>query len=98
METILLKGMLLGGIAVATTVAGLFFLKFWHITRDRLFLFFACSFFLQALSRVLMGIHTVSSDEHPVIYVIRLCAYALIIGGIVDKNMKHTPASVPKPL
>ena len=38
--------MLLGGIAVGSFIAGLFFLRYWRITRDRFFLFFAAfSFF-----------------------------------------------------
>lgn len=92
MDTLLIKGMLLGGIAVASAVAGLFFLRFWKATGDRLFTFFALAFFLQSFSRVLMAISAVSSDEHPAIYLIRLIAYGLIIAGIVDKNVRRTPA------
>lgn len=96
MDTLLIKGMLLGGIAVASAIAGLFFLRFWKATGDRLFVFFAFAFFLQSCSRVLMGISAVSSDEDPVIYLIRLMAYGFIIAGIVDKNVrKPTAGGVP---
>lgn len=95
MDLLVVKGMLLGGIAVGSAVAGLFFLRFWHLTRDRLFLCFSLACFLQALSRVLMGISAVSSDEHPVIYLIRLVAYGLIIFAIVDKNRKKSASIVP---
>lgn len=88
MEIWLVKGMFLGGIAAGSAVAGLFFLKFWNMTGDRLFLFFSCAFFLEALSRIVMALTSVSSDEHPAIYLIRLAAYGLIIVGIGHKNFK----------
>jgi hypothetical protein len=94
MDVLVVKGMLLGGIAVGSIVAGLFFLRFWRMTNDRLFLYFSLAFFHMALSRVLMAISAVSSDEHPVIYVIRLVAYGLIIFGIVDKNRKKSPSLI----
>jgi uncharacterized membrane protein len=67
-------------------VAGLFFLRFWRKTRDRFFGFFAASFFLMALHRVvLLGMR--GSDEHVVAaYLIRLLAFVLILVAIVDKN------------
>jgi hypothetical protein len=61
------------------------------MTTERLFLCFSLAFFLMALSRVLMAISVVSSDEHPVIYLVRVVAYGLIIFGIVDKNRKKDP-------
>ncbi len=92
MDVMMIKGMLLGGIAVGGIVAGLFFLRFWLMTNDRLFLCFSLSFFLMSLTRVLRAI--VSSDEHPVIYLVRLVAYGLIIYGIIDKNRKKSPALI----
>jgi hypothetical protein len=94
MDVLVIKGMLLGGIAVGGVVAGLFFLRFWLMTNDRLFLYFSFALFLMSLSRVLMAISEVSSDEHPVIYLVRLVAYGLIIFGIVDKNRKKPPSLV----
>jgi hypothetical protein len=41
-----------------------------------------------------MAISAVSSDEHPVIYLVRLVAYGLIIFGIVDKNRKKSPSLI----
>ena len=40
-----------GAIAMCFAIAGLFFLRFWRDTRDRLFLLFALSFWLQAMTR-----------------------------------------------
>jgi len=94
MDILVAKGLLLGGIALGSVVAGLFFLRFWKVTGDRLLLFFSRAFFMMALSRLLMSLTMLSSDEHPVVYVIRLIAYGLIILGIIEKNLKKSPSSV----
>lgn len=86
----LVKSFLLGAIALGFSVAGLFFLRFWYVTNDRLFLYFSVAFFLQTLERVLLGINTDTTDENPAIYLIRLVAYGLIIFSIVDKNRKKS--------
>jgi hypothetical protein len=97
MEVLMMKGILLGAIALGSAVAGLFFLRFWLMTGDRLFLYFSLACFLEGLCRVLMGITPVSSEneEHPVIYLIRLVAYGLIIFAIIDKNRKKSPSLAP---
>jgi gamma-glutamyltranspeptidase len=45
---------MIGAIATASWVAGLFFLRFWWDTSDRLFLIFAIAFWLLALTRLAM--------------------------------------------
>jgi hypothetical protein len=89
MDVMLLTSLLLGAIAFGSAVAGLFFLRFWRTTNDRLFLYISIALFLQALDRVLLGI-AMSSEENPAIYLIRLLAYGLIIWGIVEKNREKS--------
>jgi hypothetical protein len=43
---------LTGAIAVGWLLAGLFFFRFWRHTRDRFFLWFALSFWLEAGNRI----------------------------------------------
>jgi uncharacterized membrane protein len=78
-------------------VAGLFFLRFWRKTHDRFFAFFAASFFLMALHRVVMLLLKSMESEHLVgPYLIRLLSFVLILVAIVDKNRpprKKAPAS-----
>lgn len=76
----------IGAIAMASFVISLFFLRFWKTTRDRFFLFFAASFALEAINRVLTGISVLQNEESPIYYLIRLIAYSLIIIAIIDKN------------
>lgn len=79
--------LLLGGIAVASFVAGLIFLRYWLSTRDRFFLLFAASFWLEALNRVHMGATASWNEEAlPVHYVVRLVSYLLILLAIWLKN------------
>ncbi len=76
----------IGAIAMASLVISLFFLRFWKTTRDRFFLFFAASFLLEAINRVLIAISVLKNEESFVYYLIRLIAYSLIIIAIIDKN------------
>lgn len=76
-------------------VAGLFFLRFWKETRDRLFALFALSFFVLAINRVGLFLiaHQDGHGDH--LYWVRLLAFGLILVGILDKNRssrKHPEA------
>jgi hypothetical protein len=81
-----LNFMLMGGIAVACFVAGLFFLRYWFSTRDRFFLFFTLSFWIEAVNRVVMVATGSWNESAPLHYLVRLLAYALIVIAIWDKN------------
>ncbi len=83
-----LNVMLLGAIAMSCVVAGMFFLRFWQQSRDRFFLFFASSFFLEAANRAALALSPHPSDGTPMFYGIRFVAYLLILLAIADKNRK----------
>ena len=79
--------MLLGGIAIGSFVAGLFFLRYWLSTRDRFFLFFMLAFWIEAINRFDMALtDTWNEDASPVHYLVRLVTYGLILLAIWDKN------------
>jgi hypothetical protein len=80
--------MLIGAIAAISFVIGAFFLRFWRVTGDRFFLLFALSFWLEAGNRVLLGILPQWREDAPTYYLVRLLAYALILGAIIDKNRR----------
>jgi hypothetical protein len=77
---------LMGAIAVASFVAGLFFFRFWRHTRDRFFIFFALSFWIEAGNRVAMILFLEPNEDAPGYYVVRLVAYGLIVAAIIHKN------------
>ena len=75
-----------GAIAMGYAVAGLFFLRFWRETRDRLFLIFAGAFCVLGLQRLALVFSRDMVEEHTGLYLVRLFAFLLILGAIVDKN------------
>jgi len=78
---------LVSGILVTGyTVAGLFFLRFWRDTRDRLFGIFAAAFWLLAAQRLALALSPDPNGDQVLFYGIRLLAFVLILGAIVDKN------------
>jgi hypothetical protein len=78
--------MLTGAIAVASLLVGLFFFRFWRHTRDRFFLYFALSFWIEAGNRVALGLMRDTSENGALLYTIRLLAYGLILVAIWHKN------------
>ena len=68
-------------------IAGLFFFRFWWRTRDRLFVFFGVSFCILAISQTLSALAGIPSDDQAWIYLLRFVAFALLIVGIIAKNM-----------
>jgi hypothetical protein len=77
---------LLGGISVGSFVVGLIFLRYWLSTRDRFFLFFVLSFWIEAGNRLAMALTSNWNEVSPVHYLIRLLSYGLIVVAIWDKN------------
>ena len=67
-------------------VAGLFFLRFWRDTRDRLFGIFAGALWLLAVQRALLASIDPSPAQTVWLYGLRLLAFVLILAAIVDKN------------
>lgn len=73
-----------GCLTMAYAVAGLFFLRFWRDSRDRLFAFFAAAFWILAAQRAIVTLADVGDS----IYLLRALAFVLIIIAIVDKNRR----------
>ena len=78
--------MLTGAIAVGWLVAGLFFFRFWRQTRDRFFLWFALSFWLESANRVALGVWDGASEHSPWLYGVRVVSYGLILLAVWQKN------------
>jgi len=75
-----------GAIVMGYGVVGLFFLRFWRETRDRLFLIFSIAFFILGIQRVLLGLTREMMESATGLYLLRLFAFLLILLAIVDKN------------
>jgi hypothetical protein len=79
--------MLLGAISMASFIAGLFFLRFWRDTKDRLFLWFAVAFLIEGMNRAALGWSGTPDEGRPFFYFVRFISFLLIIIGIVQKNL-----------
>ena len=75
-----------GALAMGYAVAGLFFLRFWVRSRDRLFAIFACSFWVLAAQRIGLTAAAYHNFDNTWLYGLRLLAFVLILGAIIDKN------------
>lgn len=78
---------LLGMIAMGCAVAALLFLRFWRSSRDRLFLYFAIAFGLEAANRAIYALNGARSEEVTLYFSLRLVAFLLILWAIVEKNL-----------
>ena len=80
-----LAGLVTGGFLLA----GLFFLRFWHRTRDGLFLAFALAFWLLGLAQSILALGNVPLEERSWIFLIRLAAFTLILFAIARANRRR---------
>lgn len=76
---------LLGATVMGCAVAGLFFLRFWRKTHDRLFALFSLAFWLLATNWLVLAF-TTRDELRTALYVVRLVAFLVILFAIVDKN------------
>ncbi len=85
-----LDGLLVGVIVSLALTASLFFLKFWRVAHDQLFLAFAAVFAVEGVTR-LYGLYTSTpTDRVPLMYAVRLAAYLFLIACIVVRNRKSS--------
>lgn len=78
-----------GATFMAYLAAGLFFLRFWKETKDRLFAIFAVAFWVLAFSRIGFLYINEAEEARTLLYTVRLSAFVLILLAIIDKNRKN---------
>lgn len=75
-----------GAVALGFAACALFFLRFWHRTREELFLAFAIAFGLLGIGQTILALANIPTEERSSLYLIRLTAFALILVAIYRKN------------
>ena len=81
-----------GAIVMGFAVATLLFLKFWHRTRNSLFLAFSGSFFLLGVTQALLSLGGFVDEQRSWLYLIRLAAFLLILFALFLQNRgRRTP-------
>lgn len=78
---------LAGGVTLGYIVAGIFFLKFWRNSADRLFLAFGAAFFLLALNQVIASAFEAGDERTVYAYGLRVLGFVLILWAIIEKNL-----------
>lgn len=89
----MINPMLVGAFIMASLIVSLFFFRFWKTTRDRFFLFFAFSFAIEGVNRIILEFTNIS-EHKPLAYLLRLLAYTLIIVAILDKNKRSARENI----
>jgi hypothetical protein len=79
-----------GAITLASLAVGLFFLRYWRRTGDRLFVLFSAAFWL-------LGVHWLVVSAWPRLstqaHVLRFLAFVLIALAVLDKNRQGAKGS-----
>lgn len=78
-----------GMVTAGSLAAGLFFVRFWARSHDRLFLAFTAAFWLLALNQLLVSLVDEAEDRQSWLYLLRVAAFLLIAVAIVRKNTRR---------
>jgi hypothetical protein len=77
-----------GGAAVGAWIVAMFLVKFWRESRDRLLLLFSLAFVVLGLNWALVSVFHPGGETRHLYYLLRLVAFLLILGAILDKNRR----------
>lgn len=84
-----LSALVAGLLTAGFLVCGLFFLRFWARTHDRLFLAFAIAFWLIAANQAAPVVMGLDREDAAGVYLLRLGAFLLIIVAVLSKNLRR---------
>jgi hypothetical protein len=77
-----------GALTALSFTCGLFFARYWRLSSDRFFAFFAIAFWSLGANWALLVGRDPSDEYTPYFYLLRLFAFLLILLAIVDKNRR----------
>ncbi|SFK53453.1 hypothetical protein SAMN03159338_4480 [Sphingomonas sp. NFR04] len=83
-----LTSFLAGAVCLGFALCALFFLRFWRDTRDALFLSFSAAFVLLGVGQGIFAVTGIPDEQRTWIYVLRLCAFLLLLTAILQKNRR----------
>ena len=86
----LMRDFIWGTLTMGHLIAALLLLRFWRLSRDRLFLFFAIAFATLALNWLGLALIDPARELQHYVYLLRLLGFLLLIVGIVDKNRRSS--------
>ncbi len=86
-----LHTLLSGSNAAMSAIAGVFFLRYGSLTRDRFFVLWAFAFWMLAANWAMIGTVEATAEGRHYAYLIRLAAFVVIAVAIIDKNRDRRP-------
>jgi hypothetical protein len=86
-----MRQFLWGALSMSSAVVALLFLRYRHLSKDRLFGYFAAAFAVLALNWLLLALIAPHLEHRHLAYGLRLVSFVLILLGIVDKNVRGSP-------
>jgi Family of unknown function (DUF5985) len=76
-----------GALVVMSALAGVFFVRYWRLSGDRFFLWFAGAFMTFGINWALL-VYDAASEHTSYIYAIRLLGFLQILTAILLKNRR----------
>ena len=77
-----------GALVMASFAIGLRFVKYWRLSKDRFFIWFAAAFWAFGLGWLIRAVDPGVSEHAHWVYLPRLLGYVIIIVAILDKNRR----------
>ena len=77
-----------GALTAIWVIALLFFVRYWLLAREELFLWFAAAFATFAAHSVVRAFDPGESEHAYFIYLLRLMGFVMIVVGILRKNRR----------
>lgn len=84
----MISDFLLGITTMGCLTIAVFFARFYRDTADRFFAWFALAFAVFAINRFVLLFLDEADEARTWVYLVRLLAFALLIGAIVQKNRR----------
>jgi len=75
-----------GSTAMACFVAGLFFIRFWRESGDRLFFCLTAAFWIFAINYAALGVLPEADERRTYVFALRLVGFVAILIGILLKD------------
>ena len=80
--------LLRGALAMGCLIVALFFLRFWRLSKERLFLILSLGFGIFSLHWVGLALQDPGSEARQYSYIARLLAFLMIAIAVIDKNRR----------
>ncbi|HEY5935423.1 MAG TPA: DUF5985 family protein [Kofleriaceae bacterium] len=85
-----LTAFLQGATTLACVAIGIKFLKYWRLSRDRFFVWFAVAFWMFAGGWILRTFTPNLGEDRYLVFLPRLFGFLLILIAILDKNRRSS--------